>query len=385
MALRQTELDCAPLAEAQGRRFQAGTHEPVGLRSPAEVAATLADCLGRRLHCTGLDFLQPPVEVSGGWETYTYSFQLKAHPALPKAYAQPLILRAYSCCEGLDRSRYEFAVQRHLGGIGYPVPGHLFLEESCDYFGGPFLVSPWIQGPTLLRSALDKPWLVCNHALRMADAQLRLHRLPAQGFPRRTGDFLSTTLGWVARAVGRCRLHELRPGLEWLCAHRPPAPRRPSILHLDFHPLNLLDDGAGGLIVIDWTEADVGDPHADVAQTLLNLECMTEDHPSWYDRFWTAMGRWLFNRTYLRAYDSQAPLADARLRYYRALAAFRRLCLYGHWLTVGPTMQGRKPGAIRHLQVDHFHVLERYFRKWSGVSVALVPPQGVLLPEPVLL
>ncbi len=316
--------------------------------------------------------------MCGGWETYTYSFQLKNDGELPEPYTKPLILRAYSCCEGLPRARYEFAVQHYLGEFKYPLPGSLLLEEDCSYFGGPFLVSRQVEGPTLLRSALDKPWMVCAFAARMAAVQARLHRLPARNFPGRSGgDFLSRTLEGI-------KLYGLRPGLDWLCAHRPPAPRHPCIVHLDLHPLNLLDDGAGGLVVIDWTEADVGDPHADVAQTLMTLECMAEDHSSWYDRFCVGVGRWLFAIWYQYAYRSRLPLDGERLGYYRALAAFRRLCHYGHWLHIGPTMDGRKPCAIHHLQPDHFHIVEHYFQKWSGVRVALAPRGSALLPEPLV-
>jgi hypothetical protein len=75
---------------------------------------------------------------------------------------------------------------------------------------------------------------------------------------------------------------------------------------------------------------------------------------------------------------------DDRLVYYRSWAAFRRLCHYGHWLGVGPALQGRKPSAIEHLQPDHFHTLEQYFLKWAGVRIAL-EPSARPLPEHQLL
>jgi len=394
MALRQTKSERAPgVARTTGHAGPEGIpddgHKTNTIRAcldrPAEVAAVLLDYLSSRLNRSGLEYAQQPVEVCGGWETYTYSFQLKNDAGLPESYTRPLILRAYSCCEGLPRARYEFAVQDCLAELNYPLPASLLLEEDCSYFGGPFLVSRRIEGPTLLRSALDKPWMVCAFAARMAAVQARLHRLPARNFPARPGgDFLSRTLDRMTRVVGHVRLNGLRPGLEWLCAHRPPAPRHPCIVHLDLHPLNLLHDGAGGLVVIDWTEADIADPHADVAQTAMTLECMAEDHPSRYDRFWVGVGRWLFALWYQYAYRSRLPLDSERLGYYRALAAFRRLCHYGHWLHSGPTMDGRKPCAIHHLQPDHIHVVERYFQKWSGVPVALAPRGLALVPEPLV-
>jgi hypothetical protein len=65
---------------------------------------------------------------------------------------------------------------------------------------------------------------------------------------------------------------ELRPGLDWLSLHRPPPSRPASLLHLDWHPLNLIRGEGGGLTVLDWTEADVGDPHADLGTALMMIE-----------------------------------------------------------------------------------------------------------------
>jgi hypothetical protein len=178
----------------------------------------------------------------------------------------------------------------------------------------------------------------------------------------------------MAAIIRRYGLLGLQPGLDWLREHRPP-PGRPSILHLDFHLLNLLDDGAGGVVVIDWTEADVGDRHADIGNTLLSLECLSADRLNWFDRWSVGIFRRLFVRLYLAFCRRQLPVNDALLTYYRALAALRRLCTYGQWRGVGPTINGRKPCAIEHLQPDHFRVIEQYFEKWTQVPVALLLPE----------
>jgi aminoglycoside phosphotransferase (APT) family kinase protein len=145
-------------------------------------------------------------------------------------------------------------------------------------------------------------------------------------------------------------------------------------LHLDFHPLNLLDDGAGGVVVIDWTEADVGDAHGDLGKTLLCLECLAADRLNWFDRWCVGIFRRLFVNCYLACYRRHMAVNDDVLNYYRALAALRRLCCYCHWLAVGPTIDGRKPSAIQHLQPEHFHVIEQYFEKWTKVPITLLPP-----------
>jgi aminoglycoside phosphotransferase (APT) family kinase protein len=344
--------------------------QPVSPECATAVAPAFADYMSWRLDCPGLAYAQHPVELPGGWETYTYALQFRAQVALPKPYTQPLVLRIYSCCAGLERARYEFGVQQHLGTLGYPILGHLLLEEDCDYFGGPFLVAPRVTGGTLLDSMLGKIWTIPINATRMANMHARLHQLPTQGFPRPRGAFLTRALQQMAGVVRQHDLQGLRPGLEWLRLHRPP-PRRPSILHLDFHPLNLLYDGAGGLVVIDWTEADVGDAHADLGNTMFTLECLSADCLNWFNRWCVDVFRRWFVNSYLACYRSQMKVADDFLTYYRALAALRRLCLYAHWLTVGPTIDGYKRSTMEYLQPDHFHSIERYFEKWTKVPITL--------------
>jgi aminoglycoside phosphotransferase (APT) family kinase protein len=41
----------------------------------------------------------------------------------------------------------------------------------------------------------------------------------------------------------------------------------PSLLHLDYHQLNVLSNGSRIVGVIDWPNAQIGDPRADVART----------------------------------------------------------------------------------------------------------------------
>ena len=94
---------------------------------------------------------------------------------------------------------------------------------------------------------------------------------------------------------------DLRPGLDWLEEHQPAPATESSILHLDFHPINLIR-GKGLLTPIDWTEADVGDPHADVGTTLVLTECTPAKNVSRLAQLRVAAGRPFFVRRYLRAY-----------------------------------------------------------------------------------
>jgi hypothetical protein len=101
----------------------------------ARMAAGLRSYLGERLGVAGLGYSERPVEMTDGWETYAYRFQLQDSD-LPPEFARPLTLRIYSGDCGLPRAQHEFAAQRHVHRLGYPVPEPLLLEERCDFLGG---------------------------------------------------------------------------------------------------------------------------------------------------------------------------------------------------------------------------------------------------------
>jgi aminoglycoside phosphotransferase (APT) family kinase protein len=166
-------------------------------------------------------------------------------------------------------------------------------------------------------------------------------------------------------------LHGLRPGLAWLLAHRPEPPESPSIVHLDFHPMNLIYQKGHPLLVLDWPEAGVGDLHADVGTTLMYLHCISPQDLSLYQRISVAAGRFFFRRQYLRAYRRRMPLDKQKLAYYRAWAAFYRLCLCGVWRDRGCRATGSKPAILEYLRPHRLRTLERYFQKWTGVQVRL--------------
>jgi hypothetical protein len=108
---------------------------------------------------------------------------------------------------------------RAVHALGYPVP-------RVDEWDGPRIVMERIDGPTLGERLLDGTVAADEGALIQADLQGRLHALP-----------------W--------------PGGE-------------SLLHLDFHPFNVLM-GPTGPVVIDWTNARPGLPGLDVAMSALIL------------------------------------------------------------------------------------------------------------------
>ena len=64
-------------------------------------------------------------------------------------------------------------------------------------------------------------------------------------------------------AIGAA-LRRVEAAIDWCRAN----PVDPAVCHGDFHPLNVVcDPQSRSMVVIDWTDATLDDPHADVART----------------------------------------------------------------------------------------------------------------------
>jgi aminoglycoside phosphotransferase (APT) family kinase protein len=129
------------------------------------------------------------------------------------------VLRRTSAPEDLDR---EALVMRHAHAREYPVPRVVELRPDG-------LVLERVDGPTMLADLRRRVWLLQRHVRTLVDLQRRLHAIDAPP------DLASAGEG-------------------------------AKLLHLDFHPDNVLLSPTGP-VVIDWTNARRGDPPLDVAMT----------------------------------------------------------------------------------------------------------------------
>jgi aminoglycoside phosphotransferase (APT) family kinase protein len=373
------------------------------ISAPA-VTATLLEYLQYRLGVGDLSYAEEPVPITDGWQTYIYQFRLKSEEALPAEFQGPLILRVYSSIHGLPRLENEVAVQNYLRDLAYPVAEPLLVEETDHLFGGPFMIMEMLPGRNLLREMLHRFWRIAHAPIEMAEMQARLHRLPicetasrrdgetassespVRRFPvspfRTTGpaeEFLGRQLTAMQEMIDEYDLHGFQPGLDWLRQHRPEPPASPSIIHLDFHPVNMMCQWRRCTGILDWSDADIGDRHADVAATLTLIQAApSQIGHNWWQRFITLPGRWLFQKSYLYAYRRRLPLEDAKLAYYLAFASLRRLCHRERWMRGSPEITGCKPCFIRYLRMERAEVLLNCFQDNTGIAV---PVEGCGLPS----
>jgi aminoglycoside phosphotransferase (APT) family kinase protein len=335
------------------------------------VAAGLLDYLQARLGLSDLEYLEPPTQITVGWEQYIYRFRLRPTAGLPPEFADRLVLRVYSSIEGRPWARQEFAALKAAHALGYPVPRLLALEESGEPFGGPFLLMECVPGHTLLDELTARPWRIWDLPDMLAEAHARLHQLPPDGFPHAPEPFLERRLEEMRATIRDFELYGMRSGLDWLARHRPAPPATPRIIHLDFHPINVLVDEGRFRAVLDWNDSDVGDPHADVAVTLLLIRSAPVDVPALWHRLISPLVRLMLRRRYLRAYRRRLPLDPDRLAYYFAWAAFRRLLRWDMWLHATPRVTGSKPSAMRYLCPEQVNFVRDSFHRWAGVAVRL--------------
>ncbi len=154
-----------------------------------------------------------------------------------------------------------------LQAAGVPAPAPLHLDTSCTLLPTPWLLQSFIDG-----DAEDAPADLDDHMRRLAEALAAIHRVPAADLA-----FLPRQEEQAAALIARHRPEPdeslAEPRLRAALAAAWPPPRRnpPALLHGDVWPGNLLWRGGRLQAVVDWEDAAIGDPLADLANARLEL------------------------------------------------------------------------------------------------------------------
>jgi aminoglycoside phosphotransferase (APT) family kinase protein len=149
----------------------------------------------------------------------------------------------------------EFRLLQQLHSAGIPVPKPLHLDASGDLLSTPAIVIEFVEG---------KPESSPSDVLRLAETLIQIHELDRSRFDLsflRRRDALPPKRDGVDERV--------RDALEraW------PLPQRNEavLLHGDFWPGNTLWNDGRLVAVVDWEDAAVGDPLADLGYARLEL------------------------------------------------------------------------------------------------------------------
>ena len=205
--------------------------------------------------------------LAGGVSAQVTALEL----AGPGGTTRRLVLRQYGPPD-LRRdpqiAEHEFELMQALHAAGMPVPAPIAFDQSNTLLPSPFLAIEYVEGATDLA-----PEQRAAAIPQLAAALAGLHRLDPAGLGV---GFLPRAAELVANALARPpaapddSLGERR--IRAALASWPPDERnRATVLHGDYWPGNVLWRDGRLAAMIDWEDAALGDPLADLANCRLEL------------------------------------------------------------------------------------------------------------------
>ena len=206
--------------------------------------------------------------------------------------------------------RYEARISRAVHAAGLPVPAVGDIIEIDGRFG---LIYERVDGISMFDVLPVKPWKLLSYARSLAELHRQMHHDAAiDGIPAQ-GERLEHK---IRQAKG------LDPDLqEAALTALEHMPAGTSLCHGDFHPGNVLLTHIGPTI-IDWVDATIGDPIADVARTsIIMLGASQSEVQSRIER--VALD-W-FHTTYLKRYFRLNPGGEAQYRKWLPIVAAARM------------------------------------------------------------
>jgi len=185
---------------------------------------------------------------------------------------QKYLLRVHS---EVDRDRnpnianHEFRLLKTLNDSGLPVAQPYYLDESCEIYPLPYLVVGYIEGATEF-----SPQNLSDFILQSAKLLAKIHQvkqqLPMLGF---LSDRNQHVLWWIEYQPDHLdeELDEprLRDALNSLFPLK--QVNESTLLHGDFWPGNLIWSNGQLVGVIDWEDAEIGDPLSDLSIARLDM------------------------------------------------------------------------------------------------------------------
>lgn len=221
-------------------------------------------------NCTGA------TRIHGGWYTTIWQVHCKDN-----VFALRLFPAGHQ-----PAAKHEATMMRAAQAAGVQVPE---IHAEGEWNNRPVLLLSWCDGRTVMQEMRRRPWNIRRLGYRFGQTQARMHSakynhpdLDAQRWITRFGpvdDELRSRLADVQQPTSR-------------------------LLHLDFHPLNVMAFRREIGCILDWCNAMPGDPRADVARTwsILRLMPLTAGRPEPV----TESARRLLTAGWLRGYQAIA-------------------------------------------------------------------------------
>ncbi len=295
-------------------------------RRAGEIAAATLHWIRENVPgATDAEWDAPLTPAEGGMTTFIWFGQLRGGD-LPDAFRAPLALRVFGDVDDDETLEHESSILSFVAAHGFPAPVPVAVVPSrstANPVGLPWMVLPRIPGDPLLTVIAKRPWAAPRRLRELAVIQARLHAIPVSGVPLPgSGPLVDRWLaehGPEIEGLGDARANAMLDALRV----RADAVRAEEavVCHGDFHPLNVVSNrtvGGWHHVVIDWTDATVGDRHFDVARTLALFRVAALAASSTTERVVLRGAAPGLARAYRRAYQQVHPLDPDRLAYWTA-------------------------------------------------------------------
>lgn len=295
------------------------------------------------------DLVDPQVSLewvnTSGWESEIYAYTLTAGEP-DQRHALKRVLRLLTGGRMADAKR-EYHFLTLVNKAGYPVPQVYALGHETDGLGFPFIIMECIQGGSFgerfIPSLAGDPGPLTQFIALFR----RLHTLDWRPFVDDPAEFeqpgnpfyyFDRLMAEFDSHLTQAGLMDFNPVMDWLKARRERVPcPQGSIVHLDFHHNNILEDADGRLVVIDWTSAQIFDFRFDLAWTL--TLALAYRGPA---------GRAAILEAYQGEYGQPVP----SLEVYEVAAILRRIGTVMISLRAGAESLGMRPEAVQAMRRD---------------------------------
>lgn len=198
------------------------------------------------LSALGISGVTSATTISGGWDTTIWKVELGAH-----AYALRLFRPGREMIAGRETQ-----TMRAAASAGLRVPE---IHTQGVWQDRPVMLLSWCTGRTLMDEMRARPWAIRRLGNMFGQQQARMNQIPFAPDDVADDDWITCFSPVDDPLRERLGAISLQTG---------------KLLHLDYHPLNVMISARQISGVLDWTNAMPGDPRADVARTWSILRLM---------------------------------------------------------------------------------------------------------------
>jgi aminoglycoside phosphotransferase (APT) family kinase protein len=207
-------------------------------------------------------------ELKGGVSAQVTALEIER----PDGHTKKMIIRQHGAVDLKHNPQVaanEFKLLQLVHSAGLAAPKPYYLDQSGEIFPTPYIVIEYIEGETefALSHVPDLILQLATHLSRIHAvdcSKLDVSFLPQQ--EQRYADKLRERPAILDESLDEGRIRDALEAV-WPLSQR----NTPVLLHGDFWPGNVLWKDGQLVAIIDWEDAAVGDPLADVANGRLEI------------------------------------------------------------------------------------------------------------------